>query len=225
MIHYLHKDLGFTAKASAKLWDRFGEDIFQTLADDPGSVHDCIRVKKEKLEAISERVKKELAEVAIKVALSTVIAGTAIPKTVIHLAVEKWGPLAPEVVARDPFKLMAFPRVGFDSADSLYSKLGLPNAKLKRRAYAVLAAIADVRDNRCWFVESELTEAMTLKVGPLGSKKQIELLVRSKRLAIHRDADQQMFYSPAETAKAEAGVASRITKLLSNGKPDPLEGF
>lgn len=148
IVKYLCDVAEGVGKATArKLWETYGADAVRVLREQPERVmNDGIMGFADAADA-SRELEKFKATERTKIELSGLFEGRGFTGKAYTACIAKWGAKAPQVIRRDPFKLLTahIPSAGFKRADKLYTDLRLPPARLKRqmkRRSSLLAGMA-----------------------------------------------------------------------------------
>ena len=153
--------------------------------------------------------------------LMALLRGRGFPKKTADQAMRKWGNRAPEIIRRDPFKLMQFKGCGFKRADQMYLNLGLSAARLKRQALCAWYAIASDSSGDTWFSVEKCVAAINASIGGVdaNSKKAILLAKRAGLLAARRDDDGKVWLAEKKKANQEQTITKHLQRAASDFAP------
>lgn len=134
--------------------------------------------------------------------------------------IKKWKTRAPEIVKRDPFKLLVegIPGAGFGRCDALYADLGLPRDRLKRQMICAWDIIRKDMTGSVWFSAATLERQLQERCGGgINFRKAIELGVRSGWLRVEK-VDDQLFVSSEADASDEDAISEIILQMANSRK-------
>lgn len=131
--------------------------------------------------------------------------------------IKKWKTRAPEIVKRDPFKLLVegIPGAGFGRCDALYSDLGLPRDRLKRQVICIWDIIRKDMTGSVWFDAETLERQLRERCGGgVKFQKALELGIRSEWLRAER-VDGRLFVSSESDAGDEDVISDVILRMVN----------
>lgn len=211
---------GIGQKTARKLFEKYGGMAVKTLREEPGSVViDGILTREQAAEA-SRQLSEERAFEATRVALFGLLKGKGFHGKIQNQCISRWGAKAPEIIRRDPFKLMGMAGAGFKRCDKLWLELGLPPARLKRQLYGSMEAIRNDRQGHTWVTGERAVECCVEAVGRDGARPRdaMRLGVRAGRLKARKDDDGNVFVTLANRWNDERTIADAVKRLCSSGK-------
>jgi exodeoxyribonuclease V alpha subunit len=123
-----------------------------------------------------------------------------------------------EIIRSNPFRLMTgrFPGIGFNAADRMYLRLGLPPHALKRQMLAAHYQIAK-RDGDTWLPLSAAFRAIEDAIGGtrVQPRKAIKLGLRTGWFGMHLDDDGMAWLADRKKADAEERLARHVKRLCA----------
>lgn len=224
IIAYLTRYTNLTHFQSSKLFERFRQDTVRMLRERP---LDCLvtpRLTEDRVKEASFVLRNMQRTEAARIELAELLNGRGFPQTLIDACISQWGIMAPQVVRKDPFKMMVagLPGCGFNRCDKFYLDLGLSPDRLRRQMFCLWHGLQDNNDGHTWFpieyAETVLRKQMS-GVGDHGLKLRdaLRLAVRAKWIRTHRDVNNRLWIAVSEKAASEARVVSKLA-LLATGR-------
>ena len=202
VIAYLQQCRGIGPSTAALLWQKYGPDAVRMLREKPHEASVGIpRFSPKMAEEAAAKLRTMKLTEKTKIELLALLKGRGFPRRTIDLAIERWGAKAPELIRRNPFKLLVFRGCGFLLCDRMWLDLGLPPDRLKRQALCAWHAVASDSDGHTWLPVSSVIGAVNGKVAGTEpkAKRAIELARRARLLVTRREGDRVWV---AEHAKA-----------------------
>lgn len=220
LIKYLTDYAPNVGRATAeKLWDKYGPDAIRVLRDEPGRVQED-RVMS--LDAAKEAGAALAAGAALertKVDLFGLFAGRGLHGKLIDAAIELWGAKAPDVIRRDPFKMLVadLPSAGFRRCDKLYGDLGYPSDRLKRQLIYLWNWCRESSDGHTWHDGPAAVKALREGVTGKGvnPKRAILLGKRAGWLRLRKDDAGKLWIAETRKAINEAAIARHVRRLMA----------
>lgn len=223
LVKYLSKYApGIGAGIAARLYDEFGNDAAKVLRTDPKRAAEACKhltVEKAKKAAAALKIECELEDT--KIELEGLLGGEGFQRKAFALILKKWGIHAPNVIRRDPFKLLVnnLPSAGFRRCDKLYLKLGLPPDRIKRQLLCVWNALQNDSSGDTWHTlqkaESELKKSVSGT--SVNFRRAVMLGIRAGWLTIRKDDNGTPWIAEAKKAHNEQRLAEKIQELLNPG--------
>jgi len=216
VIRYLMQAPWIGRAAARTLWEKFAGDAVRVARTQPdvasaaiGNGFTLARAT-EAAAALESWAKLE----ATTIDLMELFAGRGFPKSLGTEVVKEWGNRAAELIRRNPFLLMSFPRCGFLLCDQLYLDLGGDPARRKRQALCAIDAIQRNSDGHTWHRPKVIERALQEKV--VGAKVRavdaVRLAIRAKQLTMHRDGS--IWLADAMKAENETAIAERVCQWI-----------
>jgi exodeoxyribonuclease V alpha subunit len=144
--------------------------------------------------------------------------GVPMRKGLIKKCIKRWGSRAVEIIQANPFRLMTgrFPGIGFNAADRMYLRLGLPLHALKRQTLAAWHHIAK-KDGDTWLPLAETFRAVQDAIGgaTVQPRKAIKLGLRTGWFGMHLDGDGMYWLAERRKADAEERLARHVKRLCA----------
>lgn len=220
VVAYLSKTCRGIGRVTAdKLFDMFGPAAVQTLREEPAAVVSAGLMTADTAAEASADLAAFTGFEATKVTLFGLFAGRGLGKHAIKAAITAWGAKAPEVIQRDPFKLLVkkIPGAGFKRCDQMFLATGGRPDAARRQAVAAWNAIREDRSGSTW-VDARDTAATVKKAIPDADPyRSLKVLKRANWIRVRRDGKHQDPYvTLTERAEAEQQVADAV-RALSRG--------
>lgn len=153
------------AKAK-RLVEHFGpETALDSIRQHPEIVARVANIDIELANRLSDVLKSQQATENAKIELDRLLSNRGFPKTLAGRLIKEWGNKAPEIVATEPYRLMAFRGIGFKLADKLYIELGHDPKAIDRQALCLWYSIASDTAGHSWFPASECVARLQSMVG------------------------------------------------------------
>lgn len=209
------KGHGLGPRTAEKLFEKFGQQAVDICREQPEVASAAVdRWPIERAQAVAEILKEYAHIQEAWISIKELLEGRGFPRGLAKQALKRWGSLAPEIIRRDPYKLMAFRGCGFTKCDSFYLDLGLNPASLKRQAYCIAYEVASNTDGSIWFPVEQAQRSLKTKVGEtkVEPDKAVELARRGKIIRTRRDHHGRMWIADARDAAAEETVARLIAE-------------
>lgn len=209
---------------AGKLYDTFGEQAVEVLADQPKRAAEILfdgRPTENQWNGL-ERAAAALAADAklrnAKIQLHGMFEGSGFPGATIQQCLDRWGPKAPFFVKRDPFLLLTagIRGAGFQRCDALYLRLGGHPAKLKRQALCGWYALKTDGQGHTWHAVGTVIQAVKRGIAGTEAKpaKAIKLAVRAGWMTERTDSKDQKWLAEANSANGESDIARIVRSLL-----------
>ena len=221
VIAYLSRSaLGLSAALAKRLWNAFGADAISVLRMNPDRAATEAQIDQAKAVAASVKLRDMMEFEPTKIELFELFSGRGFPKSVVKSVIAKWGKRAPEIIRRDPFKMLVadISGVGFKRADRLYIDLGGNPLRLKRQTLAAWHALHTSSTGNTWDSEGLCNKAVMQATGMLDYRifaRAIELGVRSRWIQ-RRDDDGTKWYAEKVNARNEELLAVHIRRIMKH---------
>lgn len=207
--------------AAAKLVAAYGREAARVLCDEPERpVRDGLLSEADAgLASLSlRRVYVDPAAREAHVALFGIVKGMGFPGKMLAAALRRWRNSAPEVVRRDPFKLLTagMPGAGFLRCDRLYSSLKLPQRRLKRQSLAAWYALEQLQGDT-WAQASRALQAVREQIGGTEPRERraVALLCRASLAECRTDGGGVVWLADRQKATDERAAAHHLRRLMS----------
>jgi hypothetical protein len=239
---------GIGPSTAAKLWQEFNEDAVRMLREHPEDTAAAVTaLKPETAQWCSETLKRYEATEETRIALLEFLDKRGLPRNLPELLIAKYGVRAVDVVYSDPYKLLNFPRCGFQRVDTLYVELAGDKSagdeatlqrllgRMKRQVHAGCYKLAELqsRHGHVWFPVEVFAEAIRSTITSVGIDKNgqpllnpakaVGVAVRSKMLAHRCDETGQLWLAPRKTADDEAFLAIHLATMNEARRVDRQE--
>jgi exodeoxyribonuclease V alpha subunit len=215
---------GIGQKTAERLFSQYGPDAIRVLRESPEQVAaDGLLSAPVAAEAAASLADCEALE-RTKTDLFTLFAGRGFPGKTIDRCIARWGAKAPEVVRRDPFKLLTnhITGCGWKRCDKLHADLGLNRGSLKRCALAGWNALTEDRTGSTWLPAAVVHAAIRDAV------PECHDITRAMRMGIRagvfrlRREEGETYMAIAEHARDEQRVADAVRRLMAVPSPMSL---
>lgn len=218
VVQYLKKYAPGIGDATAHaLCDAFGADeAIGVLKTDPAKAADKCRgltIEKARNAAAALVIVQQYQETHVR--LLDLIGGRGFGQAAIEACIKHWGVHAPDVVRRDPFKLMVkrVPGAGFLRCDQLWHAFGLPIDRLKRQVMAVWYHLRSDMSGSTWHDKAAVIETVkALITGTARPDRAIAIAIRAKRI-VQEEWDGRLWVAEASKADDERTVSERLKVL------------
>jgi exodeoxyribonuclease V alpha subunit len=214
IVNYLSRsNLGITRTVANKIVKHFGEAAIDTLRDSPAAVVNAQLLDLDVAMAAAARLQQLAQFEKPRIELFQLFAGHGLTKKTVDGCLEAWGRNAPDVVRRDPFRMLVkrLDGVGFQRADSLYQALNLPLHRLKRQLMAGWHALLTDGDGNTWETRQKINKAILDAVGmaEFRGERAVRLGLRARWL---RERDGWL--AAAERAADEERAVAHLQRLM-----------
>lgn len=150
------------------------------------------------------------------VELAGVTRGMGFPAKMLAAALRRWRARAAALVRRDPFQLMTagLPGAGFMRCDRLWTRLGLPQGRLKRQALAAWYALDSLQGDT-WTQASTAMTAVRAQIGGTEPRERraVAMLCRASLAECRADGGQRVWIAERRKAVDERAVAHHLRRL------------
>lgn len=231
---------GIGKSRAAKIYDHFGADAVRICRESPERIAETMRgrlsVSEEQAKQLAESLTANAAIEKTKLSLASLLNGRGFIKSITHLAIQKWGIAAAQIIRRDPYKLMTFKSCGFKRCDAMYLDLKHNPARLKRQALCAWYSIARNTDGSTWFTEAHPTTYIRSAVAGVGTnaERALQLAVRGKALDViytregalcEKEIADRRWFAEYTKSKHEQQIAEAIAYSADEDClwPDPSE--
>lgn len=219
---YLCEATGIGEKTARKLWDTYGVDAVKRLRESPDEAARACSFSVDVAREASEAFKLIQDEEQLTIELEGLFGSHGFPKKTAKNAIKKWKGKAAEVVRRNPYRLMTFPRIGFGKTDALYMALQLPAARLKRQTLCIWNALCKNSDGHTWFPKIVGETSIRQHVGSankLDPNRAIALGCRANLLGKHVDDFGKVWIAEGAKARTEARLAELVLAAMEEESP------
>lgn len=223
VVKYLTQIPGVGQGMAEKLWDAFGEEAIERLAEGDPLILSFNRFT-EKL--IEKAVTWLDAEAKIRdsiIEVTDLLEGRSLPKSIVLDAIKEWGARAALIIRKNPFLLMRFRGCGFRRAERMYLDFGHNPNSLKRQIYAaqyLLEQWGGSTWNPLSAVERELRGSVSMSIDMAKLRRvssRAKMLVFRFTDGVDGPLDFEggtCWVSTKQKADAELRLANRIKELI-----------
>lgn len=220
VVSYLEKFAPGVGMVTAhRLCDLYGADgAIAALKTNPEQVaRDIKSLKLEKAREASKILREIEHFQETRVRLMDLFTGRGFPGALIEACIERWKVLAPELVKRDPFRLLVgkMPGCGFLRVDRLYMDLGHPPDRMKRQVMACWHVLHSDMSGSVWYSREEVTRGMAALVSGQKFKPEraIQIACRAGLIvAVERNGGE--WIADADAARAEQYISEKLMELV-----------
>lgn len=213
---------GIGQRTAEKLCAAYGGETATVLRTDPQRVANDGLLPIESARAAAEELARFAGMERTRIELFGLFAGRGFPGKLVERSLAKWGAKAPDVIKRDPYRLMVskLPGAGFKRCDKMYLESGGNPKSLKRQFLAGWNALREDRTGSTWIDADRVVDAIRDAVpGPACDPiKAIKLGIRAGWLRLRRDG-RLRWIAVADRARSEQHVADAIRRL-SAARPE-----
>lgn len=209
---------GVGQSVANQLCDEYGAaDAIAALKRDPIAASRAVRglsVEKARDAAESLIAAEKFQETRIR--LLALIANKGFGEKAIDGCIENWGVMAPEVVARDPFKLMVAEifGAGFLRCDRLWHEFGLPLDRMRRQVMAAWDHLRSDMSGSTWHEKTAVIDNVKrLITGNARPDRAVAIAIRAGVLK-QCEREGKLWLAEREKADDEAVVLEKIGELL-----------
>ena len=191
-----------------KIFEKFGDQAVEVVRLYPEKIAEAGILEFKKAQKASDCLQSHNGMEQTRIRLLELLHGQGFGAKSINQCIDKWGVTAPEVIRRDPFKMLVagIRGAGYTRCDNLYLNLGLPPGRLKRQMLAIWYKLKTNRDGHTW-----------VKLRSLGalSDKVIKYGLRAKWIAQRVDRAGVFWLADWQKAHDEISIANSLKTLLS----------
>jgi len=217
------KECGIGPVIAKRIVDEFGADkALHALRETPERVASRVKGLSEDNACKAGLQLKQLIDTeSTAIELTKIFHGRGFPSSTIEQCISIWGLMAPDVIRRDPFKLIIknVSGAGFSRCDTLYLDLGLPPDRLKRQTICLWYHMVNHVSGSVWFEIPKLGYFLQENVssGNVSLSRALELGLRSG-LFIEEELDGENYIGVKSIAVEEARICDLISMSLTNSR-------
>lgn len=220
LIDYLARHCpGIGPVTARQVVEHYGMGSVQLLCDDPERLvrdglldEDQARAASEALAALCD---PQLRSAHLR--LHGLLKGHGFWGKATRQALRLWGARAPDVVCRDPFRMLTegLAGCGFTRCDRLWQHLGLPMDRLKRQAMAAWYAL-DRLDGHTWAPLGEALSSVRSRIGQRPRERRaLALLCRAGLAELRLEEDGRIWVGERDKVMAERQLALDVRRLMA----------
>lgn len=219
VVEYLRRYApGVGVSVANQLCDEFGPaEAVSVLKRDPISAAKAVRgLSVERAEQAAEALIAAEKFQETRIRLLALIANKGFGEKAIDGCIELWGVNAPDVVKRDPFKLMTAEifGAGFMRCDRLWLEFGLPLDRMRRQVMAAWDYMRSDMSGSTWHLKSDVIENVKrLITGNARPDRAVAIAVRAGVL-VQVEREGKLWLAEREKAEQEEIVLDQIGVLL-----------
>lgn len=209
---------------AAALVNAFGTDTLNVLRSDPDRAASVPGISETNVKAIRRHFDEEAPfDPAAYATLVDLFADHRMPRRVVTKLLEIFGSNAPQAIRDNPYLLLAMPRMGWMTVDSLATaKIGYDSAGIHRHAAAILEALDELAlDGHTYGARGEVeSAARQLLGGPVIAEAWSAVLATDK-VVMNTDEFGGEVWALARLDSAERTIARRLQDLATYALPLP----
>lgn len=207
-----------------------GQSVAQQLCDEYGPADAVAALKRDpngcalRVRGLSTDKAHQAAEALIaaekfqetRIRLLELVANKGFGEKAIDACIEQWGVSAPDVVHKDPFKMMVAGvfGAGFMRCDRLWHEFGLPLDKMRRQVMAAWDHMRSDMSGSTWHEKSAVIDCVKrLITGNARPDRAVAIAVRAGVLK-QRERDGKLWLAERDKAEQEDVIADKIGELL-----------
>lgn len=219
---YLSQCQGIGPAIANRIWTAFGEASLSTLRTDPQAVVVAVRGL---TPAVAEKAAADLAKKSAMegtvVALTGLLSGTGVPKSIYPELIEKLGTGAAKKLESNPYLLMHFRGCGFGRADQLYLSLNYPADRLKRQTLCIWHSLMTDQDGHVWHSADAVVKTLQSRIAGASVRvaDAVKLGVKAGYLRTRRDHENKLWIASEQYAEEEAAIAELVADMLVDDDP------
>jgi len=151
-----------------------------------------------------------------QVKLLELLSGSGIGDQSFEQCIDKWGAQAPDVIQRDPFKLLTakIKRAGFMTCDKLWHKFGLPPDRMKRQVMAAWNHLHSDSSGSTWFAKRDMVQTVkNLVTGTARPDRAVAIAIRAG-LLIQEEREGELWLADRKAGSEEILIGDLLQGLL-----------
>ena len=225
VVEYLRKNAAFIGDATAHaIVDKFGEEgAINKLKSDPDAVAEAVRgLTPARARRAAEELKEVQGSQETTVRMLELLSKKGFGQKAIEHCIKKWGVHAPDVVKRDPFKLMTAGifGAGFLRCDQLWLGMGLPPDRMRRQVMAAWNHLRTDSSGSTWHNKEHVIRSVrNLVTGRARPDRAVAIAIRAG-LFEQCERDGKLWLAERKKANDERHLADLILSLMEH-KDDP----
>lgn len=200
-----------------KLFDLYGSEAINVLKNDPQrAARECDRLPIEAAREAADTLKENQAQQETRIRLMSLIGGKGFGEQAISECIKQWGAHAPDVVRRDPFKLMVsrIRGAGYLRCDRLWIEYGLPLDKMRRQVMAAWEFMRSDMSGSTWHSKADVIENVKrLITGNARPERAVGVALRAG-LFTQCEREGRLWLAERRRAEDEDCVARKLEELL-----------
>ena len=218
VVEYLKKYAPYIGEVTAhRLCDAYGADgAIGTLKSDPRKVATEVSgITQERAVEASTKLKEIERFQETQVKLLELLTGSGIGDQSFEQCIDRWGAQAPEVIRRDPFKLMTarIKRAGFLTCDKLWHKFGLPPDRMKRQVMAAWEHLRSDSSGSTWFAKHDVIQTVKESItGRARPDRAVAIAIRGG-LLIQEEHDGELWVADRKAGNEEITISEKLEML------------
>ena len=232
VIKWLKAAPGIGIAVATKLWGLYGPDAIQRVKESPEQAAEEIGggFTAEKAKMASAHLRENDAMEAAFVDLESLFDARGFPKKLPKSLVKDFGADAAQVLRKNPWPLLRYPRTGIARVDKLYCDLAKAKgpaaykaaiSSTKRQTIILQHCLQTANNGSTWLTEEAAREVLGGRIAGAEVKfqKAVRLGVRSGLIANRWDGDFKEWISAGDMAEDERYIAERAARINESDPP------
>lgn len=217
-IAYLKKCPGVGEATARKLWEKLQGDAVRILRTSPAVAVAAVSLSsftETKAEAAAAYLKQHDGLENCFIDLADLLDGRGFSRGLPKRLIAEFGGRAPEIIRRNPWKLLRFKGAGVLRVDKLFLDLGGNPAALRRQAVMAWHALNNSTDGHTWFPVEFMVEGLRGRLGgaEMQAKRALIFARRAGCIATKRDAEKRLWVGVGKKTEDERCVAESVSVL------------
>lgn len=150
---------------AVRIWEEYLTDAIRMIREEPDTVAARFKLPFESMGKVSAAMIREQATEKAFLAVIALLDGQGFSKKLPGDAIELWGNVAAEMIAKNPYILMTHLGVGFKKADALWLGLGKNPGALRRQSYCAWYTLKSNNDGHTWHPISTVIDGLNDAIG------------------------------------------------------------
>jgi hypothetical protein len=226
---YLAENCRGIGQASAgKLWAAYGSDAVRMLREQPGEVSRDGLLPDDVAEDAARDLARQKAGELTKIDLTGLLRGRGFPSKMLDNTLSKWKARAPEIIRRDPYRLLTegFSGASWARCDKMFLEFHPARRNsIKRAALAGWAAVREDRTGSTWVDAGDVVRSVRDAVPLADPVRALRVAIRAGRLRMRAEDDgrkPRQWLAIADRGRDEQRIADALARLAAgpNDWPD-----
>jgi exodeoxyribonuclease V alpha subunit len=205
----------FTPRVAGRIYDKLGPECLDRLREDPVSVAVDLGLPPEACSAASDDLRRDQRLASTRLALFGLFEKRGFPGKIIGDALRRWGERAPDVVRKNPFKLLPLSGAGFKRCDRLWTDLGLPRDAARRAVACTEHILLGDTAGHTWLKASAVGAKLRASAPGADDVLAFRVATRACRVRKRWDAAGELWLAGYARAAAEERVAGAVRRLMA----------
>ncbi|MDR1269722.1 MAG: AAA family ATPase, partial [Planctomycetaceae bacterium] len=214
IVTYLQNCHGIGKKRAEQIYELFGNESMEAIKKQDIKLFSIKGLTNSIVENAAQKLNNQASTESITIELHDLLDSSGMPKWLRSKLVIDYGTNAANVIRENPYILMKYPGVGFNLADQLYQKLGLPLNAPNRQGYFLWNMIYRDSSGSVWISRTQLERRFKKEIGN-GANFQTALEFGNEN-DFYSLSRQEHYIADSENADIESKIAQKIDKILQN---------